>query len=164
MCIILLMSTLAKQLIFGVYVKKLRVIPDERGRLMEILRSDDDCFTHFGQVYMTTGYPEVVKAWHYHTKQTDNFCVVQGMMKIVLYDSRSDSPSFGLVNEFFAGEHNPILITIPSLVYHGFKTIGEKEAVLINIPTEVYDYTKPDEHRVPPDCKDIPYNWERVNG
>ena len=48
-------------MIEGVKVKKLKVIPDERGRLMEILRNDDECYEKFGQVYMTTNYPGVVK-------------------------------------------------------------------------------------------------------
>ncbi|RMG57243.1 MAG: dTDP-4-dehydrorhamnose 3,5-epimerase [Deltaproteobacteria bacterium] len=151
-------------MIEGVVIKKLRVIPDERGRLMEILRSDDDLFIRFGQVYMTTGYPGVVKAWHYHRKQWDNFCVVKGMMKVVLYDAREDSPTKGELMELFMGEHNPILVRIPPLVYHGFKTISENEAILINIPTETYNYEEPDEHRVHPHDNDIPYSWERRDG
>ena len=78
------------QMISGVMVKQLKVIPDERGRLMEILRSDDEAFIKFGQVYMTTAYPGVIKGWHYHKLQTDNFAVVQGMIKLVLYDSREN--------------------------------------------------------------------------
>jgi len=73
-------------MIEGVMMKKLKVIPDERGRLMEILRADEEMFKGFGQVYMTTAYPGVVKGWHYHKKQHDNMAVVRGMMKIVLYD------------------------------------------------------------------------------
>src|SRR3990172_6723534 len=80
-------------MIEGVMVKQLKVIPDERGRLMEILRCDEEMFEKFGQVYLTTGYPGVVKAWHYHKGQTDHFCVVKGMMKVVLYDSRAGSRS-----------------------------------------------------------------------
>ena len=72
----------------GLQIKNLRVIPDERGWLMEILRNDDDIFEKFGQVYMTTAYPGVVKGWHYHKIQTDNFTCIHGMMKVVLYDSR----------------------------------------------------------------------------
>ena len=56
-------------MIEGVKTKKLKVIPDERGRLMEMLRCDDDLFIQFGQAYLTTGYPGVVKGWHYHKKQ-----------------------------------------------------------------------------------------------
>lgn len=151
-------------MIKGVAVKKLRVIPDERGRLMEILRSDDEMFSRFGQVYMTTAHPGVVKGWHYHKKQSDNMAVVKGMMKIVLYDSRDDSPTKGEVNELFAGEHNPILVHIPPLVFHGFKCVSAEEAIVINTTTEKYDYQEPDEFRVDPHTKDIPYNWDRRDG
>lgn len=151
-------------MIRGVAIKKLRVIPDERGRLMEILRSDDELFSKFGQVYVTTAYPGVVKGWHYHKKQTDHFAVISGMIKLVLYDGREDSPTKGEINEFFLGEHNPTLVKIPQLVYHGFKCISEQEAICINIPTEVYDYDKPDEFRVDPHKNEIPYAWERRNG
>lgn len=151
-------------MIYGVIVKKLKVIADERGRLMEILRSDDNFFEKFGQVYMTTAYPGVVKGWHYHKKQSDNMAVVKGMMKIVLYDSRTESATFGEVNEIIAGIHNPVLVHIPPFVYHGFKCISEDEAIVVNTPTEVYNYAEPDEFRVPAHGSDIPYSWERKDG
>ena len=151
-------------MIEGVIVKQLKVIPDERGRLMEILRCDEEMFEKFGQVYLTTGYPGVVKAWHYHKGQTDHFCVVKGMMKVVLYDYRDGSPTKGEVNEFFLGEHRPVLLRIPPLVYHGFKTVSTEEALLINIPTEPYRLAKPDEFRVHPHDNDIPYSWDRKDG
>jgi dTDP-4-dehydrorhamnose 3,5-epimerase len=151
-------------MIQGVVTKKLKVIPDERGRLMEILRADDELFSKFGQVYMTTAYPGVVKGWHYHKKQTDHFSVVKGMIKLVLYDSRKDSPTKGEVNEFILGEHNPLLVKIPPLVFHGFKCVSEQEAICINVPTEVYNYDQPDEFRVDPHDNDIPYKWERKDG
>jgi dTDP-4-dehydrorhamnose 3,5-epimerase len=151
-------------MIHGVKIKDLRVIPDERGRLMELLRSDDELFTKFGQAYLTTAYPGVTKAWHYHKIQTDNFVVIKGMMKLVLYDSREDSPTHGEVNEFFLGEHNPKLLQIPPYVYHGFKCISEQEAMVINIPTELYNYKKPDEYRLDPHTVEIPYDWSRKDG
>ena len=147
-------------MIHGVKVRKLRVIPDERGRLMEILREDDPEFTRFGQVYMTTTYPGVIKAWHFHEKQDDNFTVVHGMLKVALYDGREDSPTKGEVNEFFIGEHNPMLIHVPAGVYHGWKCIGQKEAIVINTVTQKYDYEHPDEHRLPYDTPEIPYDWD----
>jgi len=147
-----------------VKVKKLDVIPDERGRLMEILRSDDELFQKFGQVYMTTTYPNVVKAWHYHTKQTDNVTVVRGMLKLVLYDPREDSPTRGEVNEFFIGEHNPLLVQIPEGIYHGWMCISESEAIVINVPTETYNRECPDEYRIHPHDNDIPYEWARKDG
>ena len=151
-------------MIHDAQVKQLKVVPDERGRLMEILRADDNLFRGFGQLYMTTAYPGVVKAWHYHKKQWDHFVCVRGMMKVVLYDSRENSPTHGEVDEFFLGEHRPILLQIPPLVFHGFKCISEYEAIVINCPTEVYVYDDPDEFRVDPHKNDIPYDWSRRDG
>lgn len=152
---------LTKELIEGVRTKRLRVIPDERGRLMEMLRSDDDLYINFGQAYVTTAYPGVVKAWHYHKLQIDNFVAVKGMFKVVLWDRREDSPTHGWVNEFFIGEQNPLLLQIPNLVYHGFKCISEHEGIVINLPTEVYRYDDPDEYRLPYDDPQVPYDWDR---
>ena len=148
-------------MIDGVRTKQLKPIPDERGRVMELLRADDELFDRFGQVYITTAYPGAVKAWHYHKKQTDNLAVVKGMMKLVLYDSREDSPTRGEVNEFFVGEHNPLLVQIPPKVYHGFKCIGEDESIVVNCPTEPYNHNEPDEYRVEPHGDTIPYDWAR---
>jgi len=145
----------------GVKIKPLRVIPDERGRLMEILRCDDDVFEKFGQVYMTSVYPGAVKAWHYHKLQSDNMAVAHGMLKLVLYDGRDDSPTRGELMEFFLGEHNPILVHIPPMVYHGFKGICPEETLVINCPTEPYDREKPDEHRLDAHTDEIPYDWTR---
>ena len=94
-------------LIDGVRLRPLTRIPDERGWLMEILRADDPLFTRFGQVYVSATYPGVVKAWHYHKVQLDHFACVAGMIKLVLVDTRSGSPTEGAVNEFFIGDLNP---------------------------------------------------------
>ncbi len=152
------------KLIDGVNIKHLRVIPDERGWLMEILRCDDPFYQKFGQVYMTVAYPGVVKGWHYHKLQTDHFCVIKGMLKVALADLRDKSPTKGLVNEFFMGEHNPILITIPPYVAHGIKGVGTEPGFLINIPTEPYNRTNPDEYRIDPHDNDIDYDWSRKDG
>lgn len=151
-------------MINGVKKIKLKVFPDERGRLMEILRCDDDHFQKFGQVYMTTTYPGVVKAWHLHKKQTDNVTCIHGMIKLVLYDPRQDSPSFEEVNQFYLGIHNPLLVQIPKGVYHGWMCVSQKEAMIVNVPSELYDYHNPDEHRIDPHQNDIPYDWRRKDG
>jgi len=151
-------------MINGVAVKKLNLIPDERGRVMEILRADDAMFKKFGQVYITSAYPGVVKAWHYHKGQTDFFTVLSGMVKLVLYDPRKNSPTKGEINEFFLGTYNPSLVSIPADVYHGFKCISETEAIMLNCPTEPYNRNDPDEYRRPPHTKKIPYDWARKDG
>ncbi|UCG31373.1 MAG: dTDP-4-dehydrorhamnose 3,5-epimerase family protein [candidate division WOR-3 bacterium] len=152
------------KLIHGVSIKNLKLIPDERGRLMEIFRADDKEFAKFGQVYVTTAYPGVVKAWHSHKIQDDNMTVLHGMAKIVLYDDRDDSPTRGIINEFFVGEHNHILLHIPKHVWHGFKCVSDCEAMIINTVTECYDYSNPDEYRKPAHGSDIPYDWSRKDG
>jgi dTDP-4-dehydrorhamnose 3,5-epimerase len=146
-------------MIHDVRVKPLRVIPDERGRLMEILRRDDPFFEGFGQVYMTTTYPGVIKAWHFHMLQNDNIAVVKGMLKLVLYDGRENSSTKNELNEFFLGEHNPLLVHVPNNIYHGWKCISSEEALAINCVTEPYDYKKPDEYRLPFNTAEIPYDW-----
>lgn len=151
-------------MIEDVKVKKLKVIPDERGRLMEMFRCDDELFTKFGQVYLSTTYPGVVKGWHYHKLQTDNIVCVKGMLKLVLYDGRENSATKGEVNEYFLGDHNPLLVQVPKGVYHGWKCISENEAFVINCPTEPYNYSQPDEYRLDPHSSDIPYQWERKDG
>ena len=151
-------------MIEGVKIKKLKWNPDERGKLMEILRNDDEIYSEIGQVYVTTGFPDIVKAWHYHKFQDDHMTVVKGMMKIVLYDGREDSHTKGKVNELYVGEYNPILVKIPRHVYHGFMCVSESEAYVINIVTKSYNREEPDEYRLPWNTDKIPYKWKRKNG
>lgn len=148
-------------MIKGVKVKKLKVIPDDRGRLMEILRSDDKVFKKFGQVYMTTAYPDVVKAWHYHKKQDDNFVCVHGKIRLALYDARKTSSTYGKIDEFILSTDAPILVTIPKMVYHGFKGVSDHESIVINTPTMPYNHKKPDEYRLDAYDNNIKYDWKR---
>lgn len=148
----------------GVKTRQLRFIPDDRGWLMELLRSDWQEFDKFGQAYVTACYPGMVKAWHYHRVQWDHFVCVQGMAKVVLYDQREGSPTRGMVNEFFIGYLNPMLVKIPPLVYHGFTPVGDSLAVVANFPTVLYDYEQPDEYRVAYNDPAIPYDWKVKSG
>ena len=146
-------------MIHGVQTKQLAAHADERGALMEILRSDDAIFTEFGQVYVSYNYPGVVRAWHYHRLQEDLWVVVTGMVKAVLFDDREGSPTRGELNEFFLGEQNRILLRIPVGVMHGYKTIGTETSLLLNFPTRLYDHQDPDELRLPYVSDQVPYDW-----
>jgi dTDP-4-dehydrorhamnose 3,5-epimerase len=148
-------------MIDGVKIKPVKVVPDERGRLMEIFRADDEFFTKFGQVYATTTYPGVIKAWHKHERQADNMACVAGMVKVALYDGRPGSPTFREINEFYMGVHNPVLIHIPAGVHHGWMCVSRDEAIVVNAPTEMYDPKNPDEQRADPHGGEIPYEWRR---
>ena len=146
-------------MIKGVETKELKVNADERGWLIEIMRSDWELFEKFGQVYITTSYPKVVKAWHMHKLQTDNMTCISGKVKFVLYDDREGSNTKGQIMEIEMDGKNPVLIKIPAGVWHGFKNIGNELVIVINAPTELYNYENPDEYRLPPDTKKIPYDW-----
>lgn len=153
----------SKQRIDEVVIEKQKVIPDNRGRLGEILRVDDQNFKGFGQCYFTTGLPNVVKAFHIHKIAWDYWYVVHGDIQLVLFDDRDNSPTKGLINVFYIGVHNPSSVLIPPYVVHGFKTISEHEAIIINIPSEPYDYTNPDEYRIEPHGV-VPFDWNKVDG
>jgi dTDP-4-dehydrorhamnose 3,5-epimerase len=155
---------MASERIDGVKVKALRLVPDERGWLMEILRRDEQgLFAQFGQVYVSATYPGVVKAWHYHRNQTDNFACVAGMIKLVLVDTREDSPTRGAVNEFFIGVQNPQLVQIPAGVYHGWKCVSLEMSLVVNVPDQPYNRSDPDEQRLEPHGT-LPYDWARKDG
>jgi dTDP-4-dehydrorhamnose 3,5-epimerase len=147
-------------MIEGVQIKQLKRNADERGFLMEMIRSTDEFFTKFGQCYVSLNYPGVVRAWHYHKKQEDYFVVVQGMCKVGLYDMREGSPTKGVAEAHYLGDNNNIVLRIPIGVAHGYKTVGTEPSLLINFPTEVYNAAEPDEHRMDWDDPSVPFNWD----
>jgi len=148
-------------MIKDVLVHPLRQIPDERGKIMHMLRANDPHFEKFGEIYFSVAYPGVIKGWHYHKRQTQNYCVVQGMIKLVLYDDRDDSGTKGEVQEIFMGEDNYCLVRIPPFIWNGYKGIGVKPAMVANCATEPHD---PDEmDRKDPFDPSIPYDWALVH-
>ena len=151
-------------MIQGVEIKNLKLIKDNRGFLMEMLRCDDKIYDKFGQVYLSVCNPNIVKGWHYHKKQTDHFVIVKGNAKVVLYDMREHSPTKGEIQEVFMGESNPILLKIPTFVLHGMTPADNNPIYLVNCPTEPYNYKNPDEFRVDFRSKDIPYDWGLEEG
>jgi dTDP-4-dehydrorhamnose 3,5-epimerase len=151
-------------MIQGAAIKKLKLLPDDRGFLMEMLRCDDDLYEKFGQLYITGSVRGVVKGWHYHKEQVDHFVCVYGKALVVLYDMRKDSPTFGKWEEFIleappCKDREPILLKIPPYVTHGFTAYECDEARIINVPTLPYRYKDPDEFRYPWNSSEIPYQW-----
>lgn len=145
-------------MIKDVQIRMLKQIPDERGKVMHMLRCDDPWFEKFGEVYFSVVYPGVIKGWHLHKRMVLNYAVISGTIKLVLYDDRNDSPTRGKLQEIFAGEENYALITIPPGIWNGFKGIGVKPAFVANCSTEPYD---PEEiMRMDPFSPTIPYNWD----
>ena len=148
--------------IHDVTVTPLRRIPDERGAVFHMLREDSSVFERFGEIYFSMVYPGVVKGWHLHKRMTLNYAVPVGMVKLVCYDDRADSPSKGALQEIHLGELNYSLVTIPPLVWNGFKGEGSEPALVANCATIPHD---PGEiERMDPFENEIPYDWSLRHG
>jgi dTDP-4-dehydrorhamnose 3,5-epimerase len=149
-------------MIDGVRVTPLRQIGDERGKVMHMLRADAPHFVSFGEIYFSTVFPGVVKGWHVHKRMILNYAVPHGRIKFVLYDDRDGSPTRGEVNEFFLGPDNYQLVTVPPLVWNGFKGIGTEMAIVANCASIPHDPAEID--RLDPEDPRIPYDWEIRHG
>jgi len=149
-------------MIEGVVLTPLRQIFDERGRVMHMLREDSPIFSNFGEIYFSTTYPGAIKAWHLHKRMTINYAVIHGSIKCVLFDDRPDSKTRGCVEEYYMSPENYCLLTVPPLIWNGWKGIGDKESIVANCATISHD---PDEiERLAPNADSIPYDWEITHG
>ena len=138
--------------IAGVRFRPTRPVPHEDGVVTEIARSDWPEIDHdIVHVHVTTTQPGRVRAWGLHQRSTDRLVVMKGLVSIVVFDGRNDSPTKGSLNEFKLSERNPGIIVVPPNLFVGWKNIGTDEAYIINMPTSPYDY----EH---PDALDLPYD------
>jgi dTDP-4-dehydrorhamnose 3,5-epimerase len=148
-------------MIDGVVLTPLKQILDERGKVMHMLRLDSPVFKSFGEIYFSCIYPGAIKGWHIHKKMILNYAVPHGNIKFVLYDDRDTSPTKGELQEIFLGPDNYYLVTVPPMVWNGFKGIGTEMAIVANCSSIVHD---PGEiMRLDPFDSKIPYNWEIRN-
>ena len=145
-------------MIDGVIITPLRQIDDARGKVMHMLRSDAAHFSGFGEIYFSCVHPGAVKAWHLHKLMTLNYAVPHGNIMFVLYDDRTESPTKGAIQKLFLGPDNYCLVTVPPMVWNGFKGVGGETAIVANCSTIPHD---PDEilRRDPADPS-IPYDWK----
>lgn len=144
-------------MIAGVKITPLRQFLDERGKVMHMLKVGDPAFQQFGEIYFSCVYPGAIKGWHIHREMTLNYAVPHGHIKFVLYDERPASPTRGEVQEIFMGPDNHCLVTVPPMVWNGFKGIGNETAVVANCATIPHS---PDEiDRRDPFDPSIPYDW-----
>jgi dTDP-4-dehydrorhamnose 3,5-epimerase len=144
-------------MIEGVIVTPLRQIIDERGKVMHMLREDSPTFIRFGEIYFSCTNPGAIKAWHMHKKMTLNYAVLDGEIKFVLFDDRPGSKTRGCIEEFFLSSENYCLVTVPPLIWNGFKGIGIKRSIVANCATLPHDPAEV-ERRDPLDPR-IPYDW-----
>jgi dTDP-4-dehydrorhamnose 3,5-epimerase len=143
--------------IAGVGVIPLNRIPDERGTVYHMLKSTDEHFSQFGEIYFSSVYPGIIKGWHRHREITLNYACIFGRIKLVLYDEREGSPTRGELMEIFMGPDNYCLVVIPPEVWNGFKGMSEPYAIVANCCTHAHDPTRTT--RLDPASRNIPYDW-----
>lgn len=146
-------------MIDGVKVKKIITHCDDRGYFREVLRDDDDIAAKFGQISTSLAYPGVIKAFHWHYKQDDQWYFAAGNAQVVLYDRRPDSPTQGQTDTFILGDNNPIMVHIPVGVAHGYRVLGNQPAILVYHTTNSYNPDDPDEERIAHDDPEIGFDW-----
>ena len=145
-------------MIDGVKITPLKQIVDERGKVMHMLRCDSEVFKTFGEIYFSCVHPGAIKGWHLHKVMVLNYAVPHGQIKFVLYDGRKESRTKGEIQEIFLGPDNYCLVTVPPMVWNGFKGIGTETAIVANCATIPHD---PEEIvRLDPFDETIPYDWK----
>jgi dTDP-4-dehydrorhamnose 3,5-epimerase len=145
-------------MIEGVVITPLCQIFDERGKVMHMLRKDSPNFSEFGEIYFSCTYPGAIKAWHLHKEMTLNYAVIHGSIKCVLFDDRPNSKTRGCVEEYFLSPENYSLITVPPLVWNGWKGTGNETSIVANCATIPHDLSEIE--RKPVIDPSIPYDWE----
>lgn len=148
----------------GLEFRPTRPVPHEDGHLTEVARADWPAIDlPIVQVHITTTLPGRVRAWGLHQRSTDRLFVVKGLVRLAVFDGRQGSPTQGQVNDFLVSEMSPGLLVVPPNLFHGWKNIGEDEAVVINMPSSLYDYSSPDALDLPWDSAEarelIPFRW-----
>jgi dTDP-4-dehydrorhamnose 3,5-epimerase len=147
-----------QQLIIGVELRRTPTHADERGTLCEVFDLrwgfTDDPLVY---AYHVTIRPGQLRGWVVHRVQNDRLFAYAGVLRIVLYDARAGSDSFGRLNVFHLGEHDRALLNIPAGVFHAVQNVGDSEAAFINLPSQPYQHDDPDKYRLPPDNDVIPY-------
>jgi len=145
-------------IIQGIQIVRLARIPDARGCVFHMLKSTDPHFVRFGEIYFSSVYPQVIKAWKRHQRITTNYACIFGRVKVAMYDDRQGSPTRGAIMELLMGPDEYSLAVIPPGVWHGFQGFSHPAAILANCASEPHDPSEID--RLDPDTDRVPYRWD----
>lgn len=144
----------------GVQIKQITNVLTDDGSLTEIYRKDwalDDLPVE--QVFQKIMSPGGISAWHAHRHATDRLFCGYGRIKVVLYDTRKQSPTLGRLSVHRLALERPALLVIPPGVWHGVQAVSDTPAIIINAVDIAYSYEDPDHWRLPPDTPEIPYRF-----
>ena len=116
----------------GIKISPLKIISDHRGSVMHMLRKDNKNFDKFGEIYFSTIFNDKIKAWHLHKEATLNYACIYGKVKLVLFDERKSSKTFGKYQEIILSVKNYFLITIPPNIWNGFRGLNKEHSIIAN--------------------------------
>ena len=150
--------TKIKNIIQDVKIIKKNQIIDDRGKILHMLRADDNNFTKFGEIYFSFVNPKKIKAWHFHKLMTLNYVAVYGSIKLVLYDDRDESETKGKFQEIVLSDKNHYLVSVPPKIWNGFCSSNNELAILANCSDIPHD--KEEIIRLPFDDPKFPYKWQ----
>lgn len=146
------------KMIEGLLKKELKQINNKKGDVLHMIRNDDPDFNSFGECYFSEIKSGSIKAWKFHSLQTQNIAVPIGLVLVVIYDTRTGSSSKNVVNKIILGRPNDYTrLTIPPKLWYGFKCISQKDALIVNccdMPHNPNESTK-----INYDSNEIPYSW-----
>ena len=145
-------------MIHDIKITPLKIISDDRGKVMHMLRKDSAIFKSFGEIYFSTIFENSIKAWHLHKDSTLNYVCVKGKVKLVLFDDRKNSSSKGNYQELILSPENYFLVTIPPNIWNGFKGLDKSESIIANCLTLPHD--EKEMVRKEPLDKIFNYNWD----
>jgi dTDP-4-dehydrorhamnose 3,5-epimerase len=146
--------------ISDVRLRRLHANGDDRGDLTVLMSDLNDPSLRTPHVYLVTAAPNSVRAWVYHKRQSDRLAFTQGNIRVVLYDLRPESATYGVLNVLDLGAQNKVLLTIPPLVVHAVQNRGAQATQFVNMPTRAYDPSNPDKSRLPKAHPGIPYVFD----
>ncbi len=145
-------------MIHDVKITPLKIISDNRGKVMHMLRTDSQVFEKFGEIYFSTIYHQSIKGWHLHKESVLNYVCIKGKVKLVLFDNRKESSTKGVYQELILSPEDYFLVTIPPNIWNGFKGLDEAESIIANCLTLPHD--EKEIVRKDPFDKSFSYKWE----
>ena len=146
-------------MIHDIKITPLKIISDDRGKVMHMLRKDSAIFDKFGEIYFSTIFKDSVKAWHLHREATLNYACIKGKVRLVLFDGREKSSTKGKYQEIILSPVNYVLVTIPPNIWNGFKNLDNEESIIANCLTIAHN----EKEMVRKDLfdKSFNYNWNK---
>lgn len=108
-----------------------------------------------GQINISTTYPGVIRAFHRHRYQEDNWYIVSGQFEVVLAIESNLLTIEDEVKVKYLGPGESI--NIPRLVWHGFRILGNEPGTLLYWVTNKFDPDNLDEERT---IWNRFYDWE----